>query len=67
MVTTKLVVAIYFLEKFIKKCYFWKEILNGDNEAFNLIVKRYRKQVISFIFKYCKNYEIKAVVTNKKE
>lgn len=37
----------------------YSEFLNGDNEAFNLIVKRYRKQVISFIFKYCKNYEIK--------
>ena len=37
----------------------YSEFLNGDNEAFNIIMKRYRKQVISFIFKYCKNYEIK--------
>ena len=36
----------------------YNEFLNGNNDAFNFIVKRYRKQVISFIYKYCRNYEI---------
>lgn len=54
----------------------YNEFLNGNNDAFNLIVKRYRKQVISFIFKYCGNYEIAEdlaqdtflyIIINKKE
>ncbi len=54
----------------------YNEFLNGNNDAFNFIVKRYRKQVISFIYKYCRNYEIAEdlaqdtflyVIINKKE
>lgn len=54
----------------------YNEFLKGNNDAFNLIVTKYRKQLISFIFNYCKNYEIAEdlaqdtflyVIINKKE
>ncbi len=32
--------------------------LKNDNEAFNMLVKKYRKSLISFIIKYVKNIEI---------
>lgn len=32
--------------------------LKNDNEAFNMLVKKYRKSLISFIIKYIKNIEI---------
>lgn len=32
--------------------------LKNDNEAFNMLVKKYRKYLISFIIKYVKNIEI---------
>ena len=36
----------------------YNEFLNGDKEAFNQIILRYRKDVISFLWRYIKNVEI---------
>lgn len=36
----------------------YHEFLKGNNNAFDEIVKRYRKNLIAFILKYVKNYEI---------
>lgn len=36
----------------------YKDFLNGNKEAFNVIIKRYRKPLISFIMKYVKNIEV---------
>lgn len=35
----------------------YNDFLNGNNDAFNIIIKRYRKLLISFIMKYVKNIE----------
>lgn len=35
----------------------YNDFLNGNNEAFNIIIKRYRKLLISFIMKYVRNIE----------
>lgn len=44
------------IEKNDKELY--KEFLLGNNEAFNIIIQRYRTQLISFIMKYTKNFEV---------
>ncbi len=36
----------------------YKDFLSGNKEAFNLIIKRYRKPLIAFIMKYVKNIEV---------
>lgn len=54
----------------------YQDFLNGNNESFNLIIKRYRKSLISFILRYVRNLEIAEdlaqdtflyVLVNKKE
>lgn len=36
----------------------YQEFLKGNQEAFNLIVKIYRMQVIAFIMKYVRNFDV---------
>ncbi len=36
----------------------YQEFLNGSQEAFNIIAKIYRMQVISFIMKYVRNFDV---------
>ena len=36
----------------------YKEILNGKEEAFNNIIRKYRKPLISFIMRFIKNIEV---------
>lgn len=36
----------------------YKDFLNGSNDSFNIIIKRYRKMLISFLMQYVKNIEI---------
>lgn len=54
----------------------YREFLNGNMESFNKIVKRYREQLIYFIYRYVKDIEIAEdisqdtfvyVLVNKKE
>ena len=37
---------------------FYKEFLNGNEEAFNNIIRKYRKPLISFIMRFIKNIEV---------
>lgn len=36
----------------------YKEFIAGNNEAFNEIIKKYKNDLINFIFKYVKNIEL---------
>ena len=36
----------------------YNDFLNGNNDSFNIIIQRYRKQLISFIYKYINNIDI---------
>ena len=36
----------------------YREFLNGNKEAFNVIIQRYRKPLIAFIMRYVKNIEV---------
>ena len=35
----------------------YKDFLQGNREAFNMIIRRYRKSLIAFIMKYVRSYE----------
>ena len=36
----------------------YQEFLEGDTKSFNEIIKKYRKALISFIFRYVKNMDV---------
>ena len=43
----------------------YNEFIKGDENAFNIIVERYRKTLINFVFKFTKNIEIAEDITQE--